>query len=181
MTTKSRPSFHLAITGHRPNRLLRSQWHRLTRQLGEVMAELEADHPGRDFALLSGLAEGADRLAAEAALARGWGLIAMLPFSRGRYLDDFPEPNARAEFDALLARASEVYEAPEADTYTDKAQPYAELGDRLIAAADALIVIWDGKPSQGRGGTVEVMDAARAKPIPVIRPRALQDRPLKRR
>jgi hypothetical protein len=158
--------YTVAVTGHRPNRVPADQWPRLTRQLGKVMKELEAAHSGRRFALLSGLAEGADRLAADAALARGWALIAMLPFSRARYMEDFPEPAAQAEFDALLARAETVHEAPAADAYTDIAQPYAELGDRLLAAADALLVIWDGAPSQGRGGTVDVMDRARAKAIP---------------
>jgi hypothetical protein len=57
------------------------------------------------------------------------------------------------------------------------AQPYAELGDRLLAAADAFIVIWDGAPSQGRGGTVDVMDRARAKAIPVIWLNALDNAP----
>ena len=78
--------YTVAVTGHRPNRLAADQWPRLTRQLGEVMAELEAVHARRRFALLSGLAEGADRLAADAALARGWALIAKLPFSRARYM-----------------------------------------------------------------------------------------------
>jgi hypothetical protein len=169
--------YTVAVTGHRPNRLPADQWSRLTRQLGEVMAALEAEHPGRRFTLLSGLAEGADRLAAHAALARGWTLIAMLPFSRARYMKDFPGPAAQAEFDALLARAETVHEAPAADAYADIAQPYAELGDRLLAAANALLVIWDGAPSQGRGGTVDVMDRARAKGSPVFWLHALEDAP----
>jgi hypothetical protein len=168
--------YAVAVTGHRPNRLPADQWPRLTHQLGEVMAALEAEHSGRRFTLLSGLAEGADRLAAHAALARGWTLIAMLPFSRARYMEDFPEPDAHAEFDALVARAETVHEAPAADAYSDIAQPYAELGDRLLAAADAFIVIWDGEPSRGAGGTVDVMDRARAKGLPVIWLHAWEDR-----
>jgi hypothetical protein len=139
------------------------------------MAEFERDHAGRSFTLISGLAEGADRLAAEVALARGWTLIAMLPFSRSRYLLDFPEAAAQQAFDALLAQAAAIHEAPEADAYTDGAQPYAELGARLLAEADALLVIWDGEAAQGRGGTVEVMDGARAKGIPVVWLHARQD------
>jgi hypothetical protein len=80
----------------------------------------------------------------------------------------------------LLTRAEAVHEAPAADGYTDGAQPYAELGDRLVAAAGALIVIWDGKPAQGRGGTVDVVDAARAKGVPVFWLHALEIRPLQR-
>jgi hypothetical protein len=101
----------------------------------------------------------------------------MLPFSRTRHMEDFPAPAAQAEFEALLARAAEIQEAHAADAYADGAQPYAELGDRLLAAADALLVIWDGAPSQGRGGTVDVMDRARAKAIPVIRLHAAEDAP----
>ncbi len=180
MTSAPAPQFRVAVTGHRPNRLPRSERPRLLTQLDAVMMELETANPSRRFVLVSGLAEGADRLAAEAALARRWGLIAMLPFSRSRYLEDFPDPGARAEFASLIARADEVHEAPDADAYRDAALPYAELGDRLIAAADTLIAIWDGEPAQGRGGTVDVMQAARAKPIPVIRLDALGDTPPQR-
>jgi hypothetical protein len=177
MPSDQHAPYTVAVTGHRPNRLPADQWPRLTRQLGEVMAQLEAEHPGRRFTLLSGLAEGADRLAAHAALARGWTLDAMLPFSRARYMEDFPEPDARSEFAALLARAAEIHEAFAADTYADPARPYAELADRLLAAADALLVIWDGAPSQGRGGTVDVMDRARAKGLLVIWLHALDNAP----
>jgi hypothetical protein len=175
MTNTDPPIYRGAVTGHRPHRLQRE------RQLDEITAEIEAAYPGRRFTLLSGLAEGADRLAAHAALARGRALVAMLPFSRARYMEDFPDPAAQAEFEALLACAETVHEAPAADAYADPAQPYAELGDRLLAAADAFIVIWDGKPAQGRGGTVDVMDAAGAKGIPVWWIHAAQDQPPKRR
>jgi hypothetical protein len=124
------------VTGHRPHRLPTDQWPRLTRQLGEVMAELEAAHPGRRFTLLSGLAEGADRLVAHAALASGWALIAMLPFSRVRYMEDFPEPVAQAEFDALLARAETVHEAPAADAYPRAYQPLGTTEEQHQSTSD---------------------------------------------
>ncbi|WP_088347076.1 MULTISPECIES: DUF2493 domain-containing protein [Rhodomicrobium] len=175
ISADAEPVFRVAVTGHRPNRLPQAACPRLRTQLGAVMAAFEAEHPGRSFTLLSGLAEGADRLAAEAALSRGWRLVAMLPFSRARYLEDFPDAAAQAQFAALLARATARHEAPDADTYAETPRAYAELGSRLIADADALIAIWDGEPAQGRGGTVEVIAAARAKPIPVIWIHAAKD------
>ena len=55
------------VTGHRPNRMPESQWDRIKRDLATVMAEVEAAHPDRRPMLLSGIAEGADRLAARGA------------------------------------------------------------------------------------------------------------------
>ena len=180
MTLLHSSTFKVAVSGHRPNRLPEAEWPRLLRQLDAVMAELEASRQNRQFVLLSGLAEGADRLGAHAALSRGWGLAAVLPFSRTRYLADFPDQRARDEFFELLSRAEVIEERPPADRYADSTTAYAELGNRLVAEADALIVVWDGEAAQGPGGTVDVMDAACAKPIPVIWIHARQDLPPQR-
>ncbi len=94
------PPYAAGITGHRPNRLAPNAAGRIAAGVDAALAAL-----GPPDALVTALAEGADRIAARAALARGWRLVAPLPFPAEDYAADFAEPASRAEFDALLARA----------------------------------------------------------------------------
>ena len=52
--------------------------------------------------LHSAIAEGADRYAADAALARGWRLVTPLPFSVERYEEDFPDQESKEHYQRLL-------------------------------------------------------------------------------
>jgi len=45
---------------------------------------------------------------------------------------------------------------------------YHAVGQSLLALSDVLIAIWDGEGSRGKGGTVEVIEAARERGIPVV-------------
>ncbi len=58
--------------------------------------------------LVSALAEGADRMAAQAALDLGERLEVVLPFAQKEYERDFETAESRQEFRALLGRASAV-------------------------------------------------------------------------
>ncbi|KAB2911306.1 MAG: VWA domain-containing protein [Hyphomicrobiaceae bacterium] len=171
----------VGITGHRPNRMPAPAWPRIRKQLAQVMEEIEAAHAGLRPMLLSGLAEGADRLAAFAALGRGWRLGAVLAFHRTRYEQDFPEPHAVGEFRALLA-AAEMLEEPAkgADAGKPPEDGYDAVGRRLLALSSILIAVWDGEGSRGRGGTVEVIAQARERGIPVIWINARKDVPPRR-
>lgn len=166
---RSNKALFVGVTGHRPNRMPARQWGRIKRELSQVMGELESGHPGRPPVLLSGLAEGADRLAAFVALGRGWSLRAVLAFHRTRFEKDFPTPFAIGEFRALLEAADKIDEPKKS---ADRGQPpedgYHAVGQTLLACSDVLIAVWDGQGSQGRGGTVDVIEAARAKGIAVI-------------
>jgi hypothetical protein len=159
----------VGVTGHRPNRMPEAEWPRLKAELARVMAALEAEHPNRKPTLFSGLAEGADRLAAFVALGRGWSLGAVLAFHRRRFMQDFPDAYAVGEFRALL-RASQTIEEPTAAAGKGKVpeEGYHAVGQRLLALSQVLIAIWDGAGSRGKGGTVDVIADARARGIPVI-------------
>jgi hypothetical protein len=63
--------------------------------------------------LVSPLAEGADRLVAQRALATGWTLRALLPFEATRYEEDFQGDGSVGEFRELLARAVGVEVVPD--------------------------------------------------------------------
>lgn len=165
---KTTKTLRVGVTGHRPNRMPASQWDRIKRDLATVMAEVEATHRDRRLMLLSGIAEGADRLAAFAALGRGWSLRSILAFHRTRFEADFPEPFAVGEFRALLA-ASETVEEPRKGAHVRRPEDgYDAVARRLIVSSDMLIAVWDGEGSRGKGGTVDVIEQAHAKGIPVI-------------
>ncbi len=100
-----RLAFRVGITGARPNRLApdvipRLQKHLQTvlRRVRDTVVSAAADSGTRGayaegtplLRLLSPLAEGSDRMAAEAALELGYQLEAALPFPVTQYKDDFP-------------------------------------------------------------------------------------------
>ena len=116
--------------------------------------------------LVSPLADGADQMAAEAGLARGWRLQAILPFDRTIYIRDFHGLEAGARFLSMVERADCVLELP--GDPDDDAEAYMAAGRATIAHCDVLIAIWDGKPPRGRGGTAEVVHLAVAQGTPVI-------------
>src|SRR5262245_36626546 len=96
---RDRP-LRVGVTGHRPNRLPEQEWDRIKNDLAEGMHDIEVAYPAHRVVLLSGLAEGADRLAAFVALGRGWRLRAILAFHRARFEEDFPSMFAVGEFRA---------------------------------------------------------------------------------
>lgn len=158
----------VGVTGHRPNRMPESQWERIKRDLTTVMAEVEAAHQDRRPMLLSGIAEGADRLAAFVALGRGWSLHSVLAFHRTRFEADFPEPFAVGEFRALLAASATVDEPKKSAHLRKPEDGYDAVGRKLVDLSDVLIAVWDGEGSRGKGGTVDVIEQAQARGVQVI-------------
>ena len=118
------------------------------------------------FTLVSPLAEGADQMAAEAALARGWRLETVLPFDRATYLADFNDDASRANFHRLVDAAACMLELP-GDPH-DRLEAYVMSGRGTVAHCDILIAVWDGLPPRGRGGTGEIVELAIARGTAII-------------
>ena len=159
------PTFTVAITGHRPNRLGIGVA-RVARRLELALTALRAGSSGHRRVAVSALAEGADRLFAEAALTLGYELHALLPFESADYEVTFADPGTTATYRALRARAATVRELPGA--LADSKAAYEAVGRATVDACDVLIAVWDGKPAAGRGGTPEIIDYALAGDRPVI-------------
>ncbi len=119
------------------------------------------------FTLVSPLAEGSDQMAAEAALARGWQLQAILPFDRETYLADFNDEDSRTRFHRLVEAASCTLELP-GDTH-DPLEAYVMAGRGTVAHCDILIAVWDGLPPRGRGGTAEIVELAIHRGTAIVR------------
>ncbi|MGC0423202.1 hypothetical protein [Embleya sp. AB8] len=133
-----------------------------------ALRELLAGVAREELLGYSCLAAGADAIFARAVLDLGGRLVVLLPSA------DYGEAKVgaayRAEFDHLLAHAAEVRVLPYARASRDA---YAAANAALVAAADVLLAVWDGRPDPARGGTYEVVTRARAagKPVRVIWPR----------
>src|SRR3989304_6042032 len=110
----------VGVTGHRD--LRPADIGRLSSGVSQFFRGLQARYPHTPLVLLSPLAEGADRLAAEVAVKMGVRLIVPLPMPRQLYEMDFlppralPRPeeaeSAAAEFRRLLEAAEEWFELP---------------------------------------------------------------------
>ncbi|HYA73542.1 MAG TPA: hypothetical protein VEF36_10345 [Roseiarcus sp.] len=125
------------------------------------------------FTLISSLAEGADRIAARAALAAGFALDVVLPCPSSIYLRTFADDASRGEFDALMASARACLVLPLAGA-SEKAledrlpRSYESAGLTMLAQSDILVAVWDGKPADGRGGTGQIVDEAARAGVPVV-------------
>ncbi|MGE0044310.1 MAG: hypothetical protein AB7J28_11370 [Hyphomonadaceae bacterium] len=153
----------VAVTGHRLNQLPETERPRIQREIALCleaieMAAAEANEGHVRFTLISAIAEGADRYAADAALGRGWRLITPLPFDPERYEQDFPDAESKAHFQRLLwaSRRTRAVTAEEAGAIGGDAAEYAAVGRLIIEQADLLICVWNGSPPRGPGGTSEV-------------------------
>lgn len=132
-------------------------------QTGHAAAVCNTARPPA-FRLLSPLAEGADRLVAEAAVLLGYGLEAPLPFTQADYESDFPA--TVAAFRALLAQATHKLEL-DGGRGDDENPSYEAVGRYVVRNADLLIAIWDGRPATGRGGTGDIVRFAIRAGVPV--------------
>jgi hypothetical protein len=154
----------VAVTGHRLNQLPEAERPRIQGEIARALDEAEkaariaTGAPAR-CVLHSAIAEGADRYAADAALARGWRLVTPLPFSVERYEEDFPDQESKEHYQRLLWASRRVL--PVSEELVQKAggggaAPYAAVGRALIEKADLLLCVWNGLPPKGPGGTSEV-------------------------
>lgn len=167
-----REELRVGVTGHR----FLAEWARVAAGVEEALGRVAESFRGRRLAVLSSLAEGADRLVAQRALARGGGarLVAVLPMPADAYAADFETEGSRAEFRELLARADEVVTLP---ARAARADCYAAAGRYIVSRADVLLAVWDGGAEQGRGGTGEFVRLARAAGKPLARVHAGNRRP----
>jgi hypothetical protein len=137
--------------------------------------------------LISPLARGSDRLAAEEALKLGYVLHVAMPFPQTEYEKDFtgaesPEEPALAatedlaQFRDLFARAGNAWLSLDGDHGPEANRSYEAVGRFVVRHSDLLLAIWDGKPSSGRGGTADIVRYAANIGVPVWWIHAIENR-----
>jgi hypothetical protein len=119
-------------------------------------------------ALVSCLSPGPDQWLAEAALARRFALVAVLPFEAGRYTKPFP-PAARAAFVGLRSAAAATLTL---DGLTEPAvaldAAYAQAARVMLANVDVVVAVWDRSRPEKPGGTSHTIGLARRAGLPVV-------------
>ena len=154
----------VAVTGHRD--LVNAELPGIRERVRIFLSELLTEYPDRGVTVMSSLAEGADQLVAEEALALNIPLIVPMPMPGALYLDDFGSIKEQESFDYLCSRATEFYELPITPGNTpesirepgpNRTQQYAQLGVFLCVHCHILLALWDGKVTDKLGGTGQVV------------------------
>ena len=153
-------SFRVGVTGHRD--ILPEDIDSARQSSSELLSSLKSVMPATRITVISGLAEGADRIFAEAALALGMSVEAVMPMPLQYYRKDFDEASS-AELDRILdTEAVQCIELPltpglDADdnNWPEGARNtlYANLSDDLRRRSNLLVAFWDGKFKNLTGGT----------------------------
>jgi hypothetical protein len=163
----------IGITGHRD---VTAAHPGLTTEIAnavEYIIERLATDPGRvrsgEIALtaVSALAEGADRLVADEILKRGGSrLEIILPLPPEDYRHDFGSPASVDEFDEIRKKHGST--ADIVQTAGSREEAYELAGHAVVDRSDVMIVVWDGEPARGRGGTAEIYSYAQRWQKPIL-------------
>lgn len=144
--------FYVGIVGHR---YLADQQTGafVSEQCLVILKQAKAEHD--DLVAISAVAEGADTLFAEAALTLDIPLEIVRPFAD--YASDFQSVSGRERYEKLrLAARSE--EKLGHKKRSDAA--YKAAMNWIVRRSDLLVVVWDGLPAEGAGGTGDAVRQA---------------------
>ena len=180
---KPRLALRVGVTGHQPKDLPRAHSDQLQIQIHAVLQSLKQfaqEHPRvstsyreRDepiLRLVCSLAEGADRYAAQQAIALGYELQCPLPFARDQYANDFAADASCLEFNRLLDNSETTTAILELDGSRDRAtEAYLAAGRVVLSQSDVLLAIWNGQDPRGEGGTAQIVAEAGLRNILTIR------------
>ena len=193
---RARLAFRVSVVGHQPDRMPKDAAGRDALG-GRIAAVLEAasravrafqarDTDARLYAAeppllraISPLAEGCDRMFAEAALARGYVLTCPMPFAQGLYEGDFApaiarEPGSHARVRGNLRRARDGAGLETFELDGERASPAAISAARADAASvvlnqsDLMVFVWDGERTGGAGASLETLREAISYHVPVV-------------
>jgi hypothetical protein len=155
----------IGVTGHRDIR--EQDRGALAEAIKNVLLELKQKYRSTPLFLLSALAEGADRLAAQVALTEEvrCRLFVPLPMPQVVYEQDF-KGDSLNEFRALLNKADGFRELPliEGNDLESIAQAgpardlqYESVGKYIVQKSQILIALWDGVDTKSVGGTAAIV------------------------
>jgi len=115
-----------------------------------------------EWVVVSSLARGADRIVAQAVLARQDARLEVVtPFPLEEYRKDFIEQADLAGFEGLRKQAATVIELDDnASEPGQRHKGYLCAGKAVVDSCEILVAVWDGKPAAGEGGTADIVEYA---------------------
>lgn len=166
-TTKTRFKLlplYIGVTGHRD---IRDEDRGILKQgIKDFIEKKQKQCPNTPIVLLTPLAEGADRIAAEAALDCNVDFIAVLPMPVDEYRKDFVNVESTKEFERLLAlRSFKIELSLQKGTSIDQVnkdikyrnEQYYQNGLFIARQCHILLALWDGTDNGKKGGTADVV------------------------
>jgi hypothetical protein len=164
------PLFHVVgFSGHR-------QLHDPAAVAQAVTRALEAlrKESAGEWVALSSVATGGDQLFVTQVRTLGLSWHAILPLPKAEFAKDF-SPDEWQTVENTLAQAEHIRVITENGSREDA---YLDCGMETVNGCDVLLVVWDGDPARGKGGTADVVEYARSlgKPVIIIDPDTRESR-----
>jgi hypothetical protein len=151
--------FFVGVIGHRQLRL--EEIPRLQQEFDSYIESLLASLKVTKIIVLTGLAEGADRIPQASQYREHFSICAVLPLSKNEYVEDFPSKKERAAFDEALNQCEYRVLPPNSPTGRISAKArekaYQECARWISDNSNLLIGFWDGMEPRGIGGTSETV------------------------
>ncbi|RDV28892.1 hypothetical protein DXV75_00010 [Alteromonas aestuariivivens] len=182
--SSSQTPFVIGITGHR--NLDESATDYGITKITELIERLQARLKHTPLIAITGMADGADRVLAKAALACNVRVHVHLPLPLQEYQKDFNESSWH-EFQQIIANdrvsvqvVEQLYDKQDhPPTGLARDQQYWVLGQHLISASNLLIAMWDGENTGLVGGTSDVLlDYLNILPGPAHKPQSRKTTPV---
>jgi hypothetical protein len=146
----------IGFSGHQHRKNLDYEWIRTS--IYDALQRTGAEAEG-----LCALAAGCDQIFAECILDMDKSLTAIIP--RDDYESFFRTKQELTSYKRLVDLASQCIELH--DT-ADPETSFLRAGLYIVNNVDTLIVVWDGKPAKGRGGTADVIKLANERQLPLL-------------
>ena len=117
----------------------------------------------QELLLYTAVAPGADQLCITTALELAIAVEAVIPCAE--YESIFTGADALSAYHQLLARCRKIHTLP-AQHCSDEA--FLEAGQWIVEHADLVLLVWNGYPAGGKGGTADVASYARSMRRPFL-------------
>jgi len=156
--------FVIGVVGHRD--LVPAQVPAIRDAAQAQLVRLQQSAPDLRLQLLCAVADGADLLVAEVAMALGIEIVALLTFPEDICRSDLTSDEARAQFDRVMQKAQRL-EVPLPEGVTreslagngpERDQQYQRAALLLARYCSLLVAVWDGKPTPHAAGSARVIE-----------------------
>ena len=156
-------SYVIGITGHRD--LNESTSTQLAVKIQQFLDEIITLLPNTPIEIITGMADGADRILAKEAINKGLNIHAVLPMSEAEYKADFSDEswqdyqkiltNTLVRTTVLAVENIDNIKAQEQGSERNKY--YHALAQYLVEQSNVIIAVWDGVNRGLKGGTGDVV------------------------
>lgn|GEM_PF-5463489 len=152
--------FFVGIIGHRHLRI--EEIPRLQQEFDSHIKSLLAALKVTKIIVLTGNAEGADRIPQASRFRKHFSICTVLPLAKDEYAKDFPYKKQKAAFDEALAESDYVVISPHSPTgrisTSRRNKAYQECARWISDNSNLLIGFWDGTEPRGIGGTSDTVN-----------------------